>query len=195
MRSLLYIHALLLIVLMVSCKPPQNETGYYNIDSLIQVQATTLVDLHARLHKEAELNNNLSDTVFTPPDREMWSRELAIFQDINMINRPIYSGSYTMETGQLDPSSNLTVRVFETTKDLPVVYLKTFYLDQPGKLRKLEAYYRQDGALMKSHRKFSMEFSDINNKSILTSYSIEGEQKMIAGDPVRFVIKGSIEIE
>lgn len=174
-------------------RPAQTQTEHFNIDSLITTQVVDLSSLNTSLAKSGIINGVKQDTVLSSLDTAAWKRELDIFSEIELFNKPAYRVSYEVKDGLRDASSNLTIRAFQTTEDLPVRYVKLFYLDNLNKLRKIEALYQQDNALMKTQRKLVMEFSDVYNKNILTSYSVEGGQKMFAGDSVHFVINGTVQ--
>ncbi len=174
-------------------RPAQTQTEHFNIDSLITTQVVDLSSLNTSLAKSGIINGVKQDTVLSSLDTAAWKRELDIFSEIELFNKPAYRVSYEVKDGLRDASSNLTIRAFQTTEDLPVRYVKLFYLDNLTKLRKIEALYQQDNALMKTQRKLVMEFSDVYNKNILTSYSVEGGQKMFAGDSVHFVINGTVQ--
>lgn len=185
---------LLLIVLMAACtRPNKTEATHFNIDSLLNKQVVDLWSLKASLTKEGSIGETKQDTLLTALDTTRWRKELDIFTEIGLINKPAYRVLYTMKDGLADASSNLTIREFETTHELPVRYLKLFYLDDLQKLRKVEALIRQENALLKTQRKLVMEFSDVYNKNVLTSYSIEGGQKMLAGDSVHFILNGIVQ--
>lgn len=185
---------LLLIVLMAACtRPNKTEATHFNIDSLLHKQVVDLWSLKASLTKEGNIGETKQDTLLTALDTTRWRKELDIFTEIGLINKPAYRVLYTMKDGLADASSNLTIREFETTHELPVRYLKLFYLDDLQKLRKVEALIRQENALLKTQRKLVMEFSDVYNKNVLTSYSIEGGQKMLAGDSVHFILNGIVQ--
>lgn len=185
---------LLLIVLMAACtRPNKTEATHFNIDSLLHKQVVDLWSLKASLTKEGSIGETKQDTLLTALDTTRWRKELDIFTEIGLINKPAYRVLYTMKDGLADASSNLTIREFETTHELPVRYLKLFYLDDLQKLRKVEALIRQENALLKTQRKLVMEFSDVYNKNVLTSYSIEGGQKMLAGDSVHFTLNGTVQ--
>jgi hypothetical protein len=182
------------LVLLSSCERQQTASLYYNIDSLVNEQILYLTQTKAGLRKQGEINSVAQDTTFVPADSAAWARELDIFTEIGMVNKPINQGAYEVMDGLDDPSSNLTIRSFIANKELSVVYLKLFYLETPDKLRKIEALYQQENTLLKSNRNLVMEFTDMYNKSILTSYSIVGGQKMFVGDTVNFTITGTVHL-
>lgn len=184
------------VLLISSCERSNTAAtpNAFNIDSLIQEQILYLSNSQTGLRKQAWINNVYQDTTFVPADSAAWAKELDIFSEIGRINKPINQGSYDVTDNLDDPTSNLTLRTLSSNKPLPIVYLKTFYLDTPSKLRKIEALYRQENSLLTSRRILIMEFSDTYNKSILTSYSIEGDQKMFIGDSVRFTINCTVHL-
>src|SRR5690554_6812678 len=134
---------LLLIVLMAACtRPNKTEATHFNIDSLLHKQVVDLWSLKPSLTKEGSIGETKQDTLLTALDTTRWRKELDIFTEIGLINKPAYRVLYTMKDGLADASSNLTIREFETTHELPVRYLKLFYLDDLQKLRKVEALIR-----------------------------------------------------
>ena len=184
------------LLIFASCNQTKEEkANYFNIDSLIQHQIEYLMMAKASVSKEAVMNGIKQDSVFIPNDSAAWARELDLFKEIGSINKSINRDSYEITDGLADESSNLTIHQFTATRELPIVYLKTFYQDVPSKLRKIEALYAQENSLLKSKRKLVMEFTDLYNKNILTSYSVDGGQKMFVGDSVHFTIKGSIRFD
>lgn len=191
--SLIYF-VLLGSLYLSSCKQEMTSSVYYNIDSLILEQIQFLSTTRAGLRKQAEINQINQDTTFVPRDSMAWANELDIFMEIGIINKPINRGNYDRVDGLSDAVSNLTITTFSANKALPIVYLKTYYQDTPSKLRRVEALYNQENTLLTSSRKLVMEFTDLYNKNILTSYSIEGNQKMFIGDSVRFTINCSVQL-
>lgn len=182
------------LVFTSACSRVQPEAKpYLNIDSLLIEQALYLATRNASLKKQGTINGIKQDTTFTPGDSARWARELDIFAEIGLLNKPVNRLSYSVMDGLPDVSSNLTIQEFRAKDDLPVRLVRVFYLDSPEKLRKIEAFYHQENALLKTQRKLMLEFSDVYNKNILTSYSIEGGQKMFAGDSVHFMIIGTVQ--
>jgi hypothetical protein len=170
----------------------ESRTSLYRIDSLVTSQVKYLTEIKARLHKEATLKNGVDSVTYLPKDTAAWINELDIFLQLNAINKPINRDSYLVDDGLMDPTSNLTVKAFTSTKDLPVVYLRIFYQDNIRKPRKIEALYDEANSLYQSARLLTMDFQQIDNKTVLTSYSIKGGQKMIMGDSVNFFVRGKI---
>ncbi len=180
------------LVLLSSCERPVSQHYYYNVDSLLFEQITLLADSEAILRKHGEMNSVEHDSTYTPIDSAGWAKELDIFAEIGIINKPINRGSYTVTDGQPDDSSNLTIREYTANKPLPLRYLKTYYHEHPSRLRKIEAFYVHENVLLKSRRKMVLEFTDVYQKNVLSAYAIEGAQKMLAGDSVHFVITASV---
>ncbi len=182
-------------LLLVSCQKKEQAEALYNVDSLLNGQVQALMEFNASLHKQASINEMVQDTTFQPTDTLSWHNELTIFNEIDLINKSINKENYLITDGIPDEASNLLIREYKSTKEIPLVFLKLYYLDTPDKLRKLEAEYHQQNALLASRRIMLMEFSDVYNKNILTSYRIEGTQKIVLGDTVYFTKSGTIKLE
>jgi hypothetical protein len=185
-----------IVSVLWSCQSSKDEAGFYAIDSLVTNQVNDLTAVRARLKKEAMLGDQMDTITWIPSDTSAWIRELDIFRQLKIINKPINRGSYKVEDGLRDPASNLIVKSFTTTdKDLPVRFMRIYYQHSIDKPRKIEASYEEENSLYSSARLLSMEFRQINNKTTLNSYAISGGQKMILGDSVTFFIKGNIFID
>jgi hypothetical protein len=182
----------LVCLLAFSCRDKPAQTLLFNIDSLVTQQEKYLADSNAKLRKHAIINGVSDDTLLT--NKEAWKKELEIFRQLQTINKPVNRANYIVDDGLFDPSSNLTVKAFSATTDLPVQYVRVFYQGSIATPRKIEALYQNKNILYASSRLLTMEFENLGNQIVLTSYSIEGGQKMIMGDSVMFTIKGKIMV-
>jgi hypothetical protein len=186
---------LLLLFCFASCESERQPATFYAIDSLVSEQVYHLADIKAALFKEALLEGKRDSLTYTPRDTTAWMKELDIFKKLGEINKPVNKENYQVSDGLIDPASNLTIRAFTTREELPVVYLKIFYQGNIGKPRKIEALYDERNLLFESARLLSMHFQQIDNKTVLTAYSVKGGQKMVLGDSVTFHISGKILID
>jgi hypothetical protein len=181
-------------LLMTACKNNlgKQKEAVFAIDSILTSQTKTLLQLKASVSKEVEMNG-LQKTEFIPKDSLAWANELQIFQQLTSINKPVNLGAYK-EIIFEDSLSNLTVRSLKTDKKLALKELKIYYLGSPEKIRKVEGYISERNSLYSSARILSLHFSEIYNKTLLTSYSVIGGQHMILGDTVQFNIKSTIRV-
>jgi len=185
-----------LFLVLFSCDSKKERTNsYYPLDSLIQAQVKYLTESKALLTKKAEINGVEETNTFTPKDSSGWAHELDIFAELNVINSPVNKGNYKVEDGVRDSTSNLSIQLITAKQASPIVYLKIFYLQSLSKIRRVEALYKEENSLLKGSRLLILEFQEINNKTVLVSYSIEGSQQMFLGDAVQFVVKGTIAIQ
>jgi hypothetical protein len=194
-RIQIFSFVVLLPLIFNSCNQKSEVSKIYDIDSLIDAQVSYLSGHKAVLQKSAFIAGAEDDSTFSPADTTSWKHELEVFRKLNEINKPVNQKSYLIDDGLYDPSSNLTVKAFSATEDLPVRYIRVFYQESIHKPRKIEALYNDQNALYKSEKILSLEFNQIDNKSILTSYSIEGGQKMVLADSVSYLIRGKITID
>jgi len=171
----------------------------YNADSLITAQVAYLGEHKARLHKATKLGQRESEAATVPAGATGWENELDIFRQLESINKPVNRAQYTVEKSS-DAKSNLEVRIFTGTAkpgepvEMPVKYLKVYYQNTPDNIRKIEAQYDEANTLYKGSRFLRMEFQQVYNKTVLTSYSITGGQKMFMGDSVNYDINAFVTI-
>jgi len=147
------------------------------------------------------MDGSVDSTAFQPRDTTTWKKELDIFRELDAFNRPIYAKSYILSDGVPDTRSNLMIRTYSGNQNLlgkneklPVEYVKIYYHRYPNKIRKVEGQYAEENSLYSSSRFFSLEFTESNQQAVLTSYAIQGGQKMFMGDSVQYTISGSVTL-
>lgn len=185
----------LLAIHLLACESEKPPAAFYAIDSLITTQAHSLTRMKAGLFKEALLSGKTDTITYVPADTVAWLNELEVFRRLDIINKPVNKGSYHVDDGLFDPGSNLMVKAFTSLEKLPVVYLKVYYQGNISKPRKIEALYDEANLLYESARLLSLHFHQVGNRTVLTSYSIKGGQKMILADSVTFYISGKVLVD
>jgi hypothetical protein len=187
MRLFLFVIA---CVALASCTESARKTDSY-FDSLVASQVGVLSRAKASITKKASIDGNQDETTFTP-DSTLWESELEIFRQLEIYERPAYKDVYEMKDGVPDGKSNLMVRSYHSLKNIPVSDLKFYYHDQIKHLKKIEATYREKNTLYTTSRSLQMEFDEVDSKSVLSSYSISGVQKMVLSDSVKFSIHSKV---
>ncbi len=193
-----WINRILIVVILsslFSCEKGEREAGLYPIDSLMDAQINFLSDNRAVLQKVALIGSTLDTTTSVPKDTLAWTNELDIFRQLEAINKPLNRSSYLVDDNLYDPRSNLTVKSFTSLDDLPVKSLRVFYATSVKSPRRIEAVFHDKNALYESSRTLSLTFEQVKSQNTLTSYSIQGGQKIILGDTVAFQVKGDIQIK
>ena len=193
-RSFQVVIVLMALIFLSCSAEEQNTAGLFNVDSLFKTQIDYLVGHEAVISKKAVLNGVEKITTINPKDSLAWNAELAIFFELDVVNKPIHKAIYKVEE-YADNKSNLSVKSFSTTEDLPVRFLRIYYQNSLSQLRKIEAQYNETNSLYSSRRFLTMEFENVYNKTILTSYSIAGGQKMFLDDSVQYNIDANIVLK
>lgn len=185
----------LAVMAMAGCSSEREQpAGLFNVDSLINVQVQNLLAQQATIHKTARLNGEEKTSTVAPGDTVAWEQELSIFLGLDVLNKPINKGEYTVRT-EKDPETGLQIKSFTTTEDLPVQFLKVYYEESPENIRRIEARYHENNSLYASTRLLTMNFAETNNVRLLSSYQIVGGQKMFLDDSVEYDITATIDLK
>jgi hypothetical protein len=185
---------LALVVSLSCCSESKKTKALYPVDSLLNAQARFLSKRKAIVKKVVVLDGKDEEISVSPKDVTAWRSELEVFSALDVINKPVNRGYYSIEEFS-DIRSNLIVKSFTTKQeDLPVKYFKIYYQHMPTRLRKLEAHFNELTSLYKSSRELTMNFQQFGDTVVLTSYSIVGGQKMVFDDSVQYRISGSLKV-
>jgi len=179
---------------LYSCDRNYTRTkDLFAIDSLLRGQVQHLAHHNASIAKVTTLGNKNNIVTLKPGDTIAWRKELEIFEALNVINKPVNKQRYRVEFHS-DIKSNLKVKSFITSDDLSVKYLKIYYEHLPTQMKKIEASYDESNALYHSAKVLLLEFEQIRDTSVLTTYSVRGGQKMFLDDTVQYNIKGTLTL-
>lgn len=179
------------IVSMFGCseKKAVGAKSFFNIDSLVTFQVQQLKGKY-ELNKFVEIDGKNEQSRFVP-DSLQWANELDIFRQIDQINKAAFRDAYAVNDLR-DTSSNLYIREITAQGDVPVSSVRIFYLRDPSDIRKIEATLREENTLYVNTRRLAIEFEPANRINLVRRYRIEGLQKMVMNDSVRFVIAGEV---
>jgi len=195
-KRVLYLVVFLCTVeIFFGCKPSE-DTGstmrYFKLDSLIQEQMTTVLSRKVYLEKISLLDGKYDSSGFIPDSIHL-AREFAVIEQ-NSIDKPKYWGLYEKEFGK-DNQSNLNTLTYHSTRELPVPYLKIYYLNTINNLRKIETAYVDKNSIYHSFREIKILFEDVNEEVVIKEYHIQGYQKMLGVDTVKYKVTGRLNFE
>lgn len=168
-----------------------SQAGLLAIDSLLSAQAMTLSAQDAALTKQVTLNAKDETTSDAKMDSSEWSREWEAFGVLNALNKPVNRNFYELNDAR-DTRSNLTVRSFTTAQDLPLKFVRLYFQGKLSALRRIEALYESTNGLYETRKNLVMEFQDVRGTALVTAYTIEGGQKMLFDDSLRYSIRGQV---
>lgn len=181
---------LLVSTLIFSCgrENLQYKKDYFDFDSLINQQIKVLAASNISIHKNASITDSAT-TGMTVADSAALARELDIFRQIDLINRPLFKGKYEV-TERPDTQSNLIVRTYSPTIPSPIKEVRFYFLENFKKLKRIEVRYEENNTLYYTRRDYVLEFVD-TNPVLLQKTTVKGIQKMILNDSVSFMVESS----
>lgn len=195
MRNATCVSLLLLLFMAVGCgqeqqpvsvgsNKPARPLRYFDVNGFLGQEATRLNQQRPAVEKQVKLRNGVLETTRVP--QVDWTKELQIFQQAD-INKPALRGIYTIDS--LTTPEGLTKRVYrrQLGQEYPVEQLAV--LTEGNQLRTLTATLAQDNPLVYSQKKLELQCQDGH----LTSYRVDGIQKLILFDSVRYSAAGKVQ--
>lgn len=195
-RRFFIIPLVLSIYLLPSCTnlDKASTPALFPIDSLLEEQVLWLSQSNASIRKISIVNKLYDTAIVRPSGAEAWRNELQPLQNLGIINKPVYRQAYSRSVEENDANSNLKTLSFKSEQDVKVPFMKIYYLHSLLDPKRVDAIYAERNPMYDMRRNISIEFSTIDSRTILTSYRVEGGQKVFLGDTIAFSVQSSIII-
>ncbi len=173
---------LLLLLVSSGCQKLKPESviiqSYPDLELLMLEQVDLLhgktVEKTVMLGEESEFNSLRFDST-------SWMSELSFLKEINP-NQPEYVGAFLKS----EEGSEVSLELAEGENG---VLKSLIYSKSADQFQYIKASFHEDKDIYSHHREVSMRFTD----GLLQSYEINGYQKMMLNDTVRFKISGIVQ--
>jgi len=190
MKQVFFLGAVVLLMWSCNRSEATYDKPYFDFDSLISIQQQALLQTKATITKTVTLDTAKEEITFEA-DSLILVKELDVFRQLDIINKPGFKNKYKISDGEKDSHSNLTIRKYEALeKNAPVQFVLFYYQKEFSRLHKIESTYRENNTLYGTERNLLLEFDDISGKSLLAHYRLTGVQKMILSDTITFSVDG-----
>jgi len=184
----------LLVGLSLACQRKDEPAlkAFFNVDSLINAQVVSLAKQNSDLLKNAYMDGKSDSTFIVDLDTTGWKKELEIFHQLDLNNKPINKENYTIEKGLSDPESDLSICEYTAKNEQPLSVVKIYYQDNMMNPKRIEGEIFEHNGLYSSIQHLRLILDKTEGQPLLTQYEIAGGQRMILGDSVQFKIRGVI---
>lgn len=180
-----------LLWVTVACERPvppvsEGEAAAYDLTGYLQQQTQRLQAEKPMVLKSVETQNKPTETIET--SEVDWEKELSIFQEVDL-SRPALRDYYKEQQQTLPNGSTITVFLKSEDAVAPVEQL-VLTVSPFQKLERLEAVVLEENILFYSKRKITLTTE--SGTGNLASYRVEGVQKLILGDSLRYRIDANL---
>ena len=159
--------------------PANRSSGYFSVKGFLDTQMVNLNRRQPAVEKQVRLRDGKLET--TRVTKTDWSKELQIFYQAD-ISKPALRGTY--EIAKAPPSAGAgTVYKRKSAVDTPVDEL--FVGGAISQPEMIAATIVQNNPLFYSQKKLRLQV----NPQGLRSYSVEGIQKLVLFDTVRYSVR------
>lgn len=164
--------------------PANRKPAYFNLLGFLEQQSTLLGQRRPAVEKQVLLRDGQQETTRVQPTE--WAKELQIFQQAD-INKPALRSLYAVDSVALP--SGLVRRTYRRLPgtDHPVEQLTV--TSQGNVVQDITAAVAQDNPLVYSAK--TLELHCQNGQ--LTSYRVNGVQKLILFDSIRYAVRGRVQ--
>ncbi|NVO83996.1 hypothetical protein [Hymenobacter terrestris] len=182
-----------LALLLTACGPAtdapapnealRQHTSYFNLPAFLSEQSTALNRRKPTVEKQVLLRDGGLETErLTPTD---WAKELQIFQQAD-IDKPALRGLYLVDS--VATRDGLLRRTYRRRPGVEQPVRQLLVISRDGQVQQVRATVSQDNPLVYSAK--TLELDSPNGQ--LKSYHVQGVQKLILFDSVRYAVRGTI---
>ena len=161
----------------------RQHTSYFNLPAFLSEQSTQLSRRKPTVEKQVLLRDGGQETErLTPTD---WAKELQIFQQAD-IDKPALRGQYLVDS-VLTPDGLLR-RTYRRRPGVAHPVRQLSVVSRDGQVQQVRATVAQDNPLVYSTKNLELDTPD----GQLQSYRVQGVQKLILFDSVRYAVRGVV---
>jgi hypothetical protein len=184
------IFILVVMLLLAACEQPvprsNSAEGFYDVSAYLKKQKEYLQKQQPVLTKTVQTAGQPAETIkVTQTD---WENELAIFEEADLKKPSLRD--YYIRKEQVLSNGGISIKYYKMEDaEAPIEYLY-LQLTPDRTLQHLETAFLEKNPLFYSRRKASLSVDSVTGR--ILSYNIEGIQKMILGDSLRYTIKANL---
>ncbi len=181
-----------LLLATVACErpapPATDEAGQaaFNLTTYLHEQRQKLEAKQPMVLKSVAAQGREPEVVETPEID--WEDELAIFEQADL-SRPSLQEFYTRREQVLEDGA-VAIEFIKLEDAATLVHYLRLVMTPDGKLKQLSARLQDKNIIFFSNR--AIELSTDPRTGDISSYQVEGVQKMIFGDTLRYEVKANL---
>jgi len=175
-----------------SCGPNKKlktANSYFDINGLIDLQVKMLDSISPVLFKKAIIDGKTENSEFTPND-STWSREFMVFRSAD-INKPTLINRYNIIENKSNDGRKTIFYISKERSKTLVDSLSIVFFPGNQKPSKIHAILSHDNALFSNEKTLDIYFTPDGN--LISSYKIQGWQKMISKDSSAYFVESTIK--
>lgn len=164
---------------------------YFDLKGLIERQVTLLDSLDPQVEMQALISGEEESQVLHK-DSAAWAETLKLYAEADL-NKPVLRDEYVVSDSSLE-DSGLQLKFYQAKRpgEVDIPYMKVFYQDSITRVRRIEAFFREENPLYSTQRNMSLQFEDLAGDIRLSGYSTTGKQKMIFRDSILYRNTGQV---
>ncbi|WP_421977315.1 hypothetical protein [Roseivirga seohaensis] len=189
LKNLVFLLSLMLLGCSVGKKSEPIRTGtYFDLVELLDEQIAEFEVEKPVLTKELNVSGETDKVTIQLDSAKQWKEELGLFYQAD-INKLGLETSYTTE--ELSTGVN-TKKVIDSAKNERLAVRSIEYNYTDNQLVSIRIIIRDKNPIYKFEKELNLYFQNEQGKSILSSFTISGDQNMILKDELSYSLKATI---
>ncbi|KYG83507.1 hypothetical protein [Roseivirga echinicomitans] len=189
LKNLVFLLSLLLFGCSVGKKSEPIRTGtYFDLVELLDEQIAAFEEERPTLTKELSVNGETDQVIVQFDSAKQWKEELGLFYQAD-INKLGLETSYVTE--ELSTGTDIKKVIDSAKTDRPSVR-SIEYNYRADRLESIRIIMKDENPVYKFEKELSLYFNVVQGKSVLSSFTISGDQSMILKDELNYSLKAKI---
>ncbi len=189
LKNLVFLLSLMLLGCSVGKKSEPIRTGtYFDLVELLDEQIAEFEVKRPVLTKELNVSGETDRVTIQLDSAKQWKEELGLFYQAD-INKLGLETSYTTEEISTGVNTKKVIDLAKTERPA-VQSIEYNYTDD--QLESIRIIIRDENPIYKFEKELNLYFHIEQGKSILSSFTISGDQSMILKDELNYSLKATI---